>query len=165
MSAPVASMSSSAPKPKATSKPQHDYSEPDCVRQGRYPTRAYGILMDWECICRWGAMTYQRVYGEDTTKMTRRDRDKAILRVHGSTIHMLPLRVYLAIPTLPRLWRSTILMDEVKRTWLFVLKDNSSHEAMNIQLDKEDVKAVKAFLGLEHERAQWHHVSVLWSVP
>ena len=25
----------------------------ECIPQGRYPTRAYGILMDWEHICRW----------------------------------------------------------------------------------------------------------------
>lgn len=62
-------------------------------------------------------------------------------------------------------------MDSVRarRTWLFVLRDNSSYEVLHLSLDKEDitaVKAVEAFLGLEHVRAQWHHghVSVLWCV-
>ncbi|KAI0715751.1 hypothetical protein C8T65DRAFT_828529 [Cerioporus squamosus] len=155
MSAAAAS-TSSAPIPESSSGGSNK-----CVPQGPSPTRAYGVLIDWQCVCRWSAPRYQRVYGQDTSQMSPRDRDMAILKVHASTIRMLPHQVYLEFPNLPRLMRSVILMDEVKRTWLFVFKDDSSHEALHTHIDPEDVKAVKKFLGLEHQRAKWHRVSLI----
>ena len=134
-----------------------------CIPQGPHPTRAYGVIVDWECMCRWGALSYKRFYGEDPMQMPRRERDKAILRVHGTTIRVLPHRVYLAVPTLPRLERSLIYMGS-SRQWLFVFRDNSSYESLHVHIDMEDVRAVKKFLGVEHERAQWYYVMVGWCV-
>ena len=96
-------------------------------------------------------------------QMPRRERDKAIMRVHGTTIRVLPHRVYLAVPTLPRLERSLIYMGS-SRQWLFVFRDNSSYESLHVHIDMEDVRAVKKFLGVEHERAQWYYVMVGWCV-
>ena len=134
-----------------------------CIPQGPHPTRAYGVIVDWECMCRWGALSYKRFYGEDPMQMPRRERDKAILRVHGTTIRVLPHRVYLAVTTLPRLERSLIYMGS-SRQWLFVFRDNSSYESLHVHIDMEDVRAVKKFLGVEHERAQWYYVMVGWCV-
>ena len=71
-------------------------------------------------------------------QMPRRERDKAILRVHGTTIRVLPHRVYLAVTTLPRLERSLIYMGS-SRQWLFVFRDNSSYESLHVHIDMEDV--------------------------
>ncbi|KAI9058939.1 hypothetical protein FKP32DRAFT_1596816 [Trametes sanguinea] len=44
-------------------------------------------------------------------------------------------------------------------TWLLVLKDNSSYEALHAPLEAEDVRALKEFLGVRPQGARWYDVS------
>lgn len=71
----------------------------------------------------------------------------------------LPRQVYLAVPTMPRLRRSTLLLDMMAGTFLFVLRDNSSHAALHAQVSEEDIRRAKEFLGVpESEPVRWYKV-------
>lgn len=134
---------------------QHDAQPPS---QGRYPTRAYGILLDGECIHRFGVQLYERVRPGQLAEMSPEEARKKVLNIRGATLSSIAHMVYNAFPNIPELRHNLILMNDVAGIWLLVLKDISSHSCANAYLDPEDVKGAKRMLGLQSQVARWHHV-------
>ncbi|RPD57270.1 hypothetical protein L226DRAFT_536574 [Lentinus tigrinus ALCF2SS1-7] len=127
----------------------------EIVPQGPRPTRAYGIIIDQECIRR-RAMILLKEEGQDPAQMDPKELRKTMMDFTVTTISD---DVYYEVPGLPRFRRNLILMDGSKGTYLLVFKDDSSYVAMKSHLDPEDVKKAKKFLGLHRQAAKWHNVT------
>ena len=135
-----------------------EYPPPRKISQGSYPTRALGILLDEDCLIRWGTIFYEQVYPGELSTMSAERAREAVLAIRSATLSEIPQVVYDAFPNMPRLRRNTILMDDVAGTWLLVFKDNSSHACLHAYLDPEDVKGAKKLLGLERRGTKWYDV-------
>ena len=134
------------------------YPPPRKISQGSYPTRALGILLDEDCLIRWGTRFYEQVYPGELSTMSAEKAREAVLAIRSATLSEIPQVVYDAFPNIPRLRRNTILMNDAAGTWLLVFKDNSSHACLHAPLDPEDVKGAKKLLGLQRQAAKWYHV-------
>ncbi|RPD57265.1 hypothetical protein L226DRAFT_561456 [Lentinus tigrinus ALCF2SS1-7] len=153
-------MSTSATSSSAASLTDDVYDVPrdKIVPQGPRPTRAYGIIIDEECIRR-RAIILLKEEGQDPEQMTAKALRKAIRDMMAFTLTTIPADVYRDVPGLPHFRRNLLLMSESKGTYLLVFKDDSSCAAMQSHLDPEDVKKAKMFLGLQRQAAKWHYVT------
>ena len=140
--------------------PSEPVQTPQIISQGRHPTRAYGILIDDACLKRWGTKIYNELFDNKLLKMSPEEAHATLVVIRPATLSYLTRMVYGAFPNLPRLRRSTILMNDVAGTWLFVFKDNSSYACGHLSLNPEDVRGAKKLLGLQRQSAQWHNVLV-----
>ncbi|RPD73081.1 hypothetical protein L226DRAFT_614338 [Lentinus tigrinus ALCF2SS1-7] len=126
--------------------------------QGPRPTRAYGIIIDQECVRRRALILLKEFRGQDPEKMTPEELHKTLRSMMDFTLTTIPDDVYYEVPGLPRFRRNLLLMNESRGTFLLVFKDDSSYAAMQSHLDPEDVKKAKKFLGLQGQAAKWHNV-------
>ncbi|RPD57261.1 hypothetical protein L226DRAFT_614341 [Lentinus tigrinus ALCF2SS1-7] len=136
----------------------YDVPRDKIVPQGPRPTRAYGIIIDEECI-HHRALILLKEEGQDPEQMTPTELRKAVRDMMAFTLTTIPGDVYHEVPGLPRFRRNLLLMSESQGTYLLVFKDDSSHYAMQSHLDPEDVKKAKVFLGLQRQAAKWHYVT------
>lgn len=153
------SRTDTSPSPAALSL-QHEAQLPRIVSQGRYPTRAYGVLLDRECMYRLGTQLYEEAYPGKLSKMSPKEARKAVFVIRSATLAEIPDMVYDAFPNLPQLPHSLVLLSDVNDRWLFIFKDNSSRSCSHAYVDPEDVKGAKKLLGVPGQVAQWHRVSV-----
>ena len=70
---------------------------------------------------------------------------------------------YCKFPSIPRFERNVLLIicgrkPELRLVWLFVLKDNSSEEALHAPLVTEDVEAAMDLIGVERKSVKWFDV-------
>ena len=154
-------MSTTAIPPRSQSRPSAR-SRTKLVPQGPNPTRAFGFLLDKACITRFAEQNYEKVYGTKVSYdgMSEEEAEDMMEPVFFATVDMLPLLVYRNIPHLPRLRRRIILMDDVQRTFLFALKDDSSSEALKIQITPEDLEETRRTLTLGDQQPNWYYVSI-----
>ena len=131
---------------------------PKWVAQGSSPTRAYGVLLDEECLLRWGKVIHEQMYGTPLSNLSPEEERRTLLCARIATLSEIAYMVYEAFPNIPPLRRNTILMNDAAGTWLLVFKDNSSHACLHAPLDPEDVKGAKKLLGLQRQAAKWYHV-------
>ncbi|KAI0715757.1 hypothetical protein C8T65DRAFT_726474 [Cerioporus squamosus] len=152
-------MSSSAAT--SSSAPLSDVPKPvkEYIPQGPSPTLAYGIIIDEDCIYRRSMVLYKELRGEDPSQMSPEAARKAVSSIRGLAIMTISDDIYFAFPNLPRLKRNLLIKSDIDGTWLFIFKDNSSHAALHVPLDPEDVRGAKKMLGLHRQVAKWHRVS------
>ena len=132
----------------------------DRLRQGDIVTRAFAVKVDRECIRRWAEIVYDEYYPGKREQMTPEEYRKDVQdSMEFVTVNYMGYRAYCEFPNLPRLSRCALLVLCPELTWLFVFKDNSSHEVLHAPLDPADVKGVKEFLGVKKQRAQWYDVT------
>ena len=136
--------------------PSQPYTQ--SIAQGSSPTRAFGILLDQECLLRLGEAISERMCPGELSNMSPEEKRKTLLCARIATLSEIAYMVYEAFPNIPRLRRNTILMSDAAGTWLLVFKDNSSHACLHAPLDPEDVKGAKKLLGLQRQAAKWYHV-------
>ncbi|KAI0715754.1 hypothetical protein C8T65DRAFT_738389 [Cerioporus squamosus] len=153
---PSAASSPSAPGPDRDTlpKPVKEY-----IPQEPSPTLAYGIIIDEDCIYRRSMVLYKELRGEDPSQMSPDAARNAVSSIRGLAIMTIPDDIYFAFPNLPRLKRNLLIKSDIDGTWLFIFKDNSSHVALHVPLDPEDVRGAKKMLGLHRQVAKWHRVS------
>ena len=70
---------------------------------------------------------------------------------------------YCKFPSIPRFERNVLLIicgrkPELRLVWLFVLKDNSSEEALHAPLVTADVGAAMDWIGVERKGVKWFDV-------
>ncbi|KAI0706240.1 hypothetical protein C8T65DRAFT_830386 [Cerioporus squamosus] len=130
------------------------------LHQGRSPSRALAVKLDAEdCIMRWAEILYEEVYPGQRSQMSPEEFREDIKDMRTLTVNYMAYRVYCEFPNVPRLGRAGLLVPCPKLTWLFVFKDNSSHEVRHAPLDPVDVQGVKAFLGVKKQGAKWYDVT------
>ena len=104
-------------------------------------------------------MYHERLTGVDPKSLSPEEEREIIRSSFATTVRTMPDMVYCKLPNIPRLRRRLILMSGAARRYLFVLRDNSTHEAKTAPVHPEDIKAVKELLGIDQEPA-WYDVSV-----
>ncbi|TFY71589.1 hypothetical protein EVG20_g1426 [Dentipellis fragilis] len=140
----------------------HQSRKPSATRSRRNlivagtATRAYGFMLDRECIRHWAPIVYEEIYHAEMPVSDTED-GKATLRAscHMVTI-MLPAKIYREFPSIPCLWRRMILFSGGR--YLLVLKDNRSTATRTAQLDPEDVEGIRRKLDLGAQRPKWYDV-------
>ncbi len=75
-----------------------------------------------------------------------------------SSLVFIPRIISSEFPRIPRLHRSLVLMNGVKGTYLLVLKDNSSEDAINTDIYSSDVEGVRKMLDLGDQRPRWYSI-------
>ncbi|KAI0738773.1 hypothetical protein C8Q80DRAFT_1289214 [Daedaleopsis nitida] len=133
------------------------------VRQGKSVSRAWALEIDQDCLDRWGNILYDKLCpGTRATKSPEEVR-KTIRSWGLLPAHHMAYESYCKFSNLPRFERNVFVLPHSgtprRMTWLFVLKDNSSREALDAPVTPEDVEAVKAFLGVKEQDAKWFEVS------
>ncbi|RPD57236.1 hypothetical protein L227DRAFT_613845 [Lentinus tigrinus ALCF2SS1-6] len=160
---PEAKESESESSPSPSSSESEGEDEPDItnfVRQGKVFDRVKAIELDEECLNRWGEAVYDLLHGPNTHAQLSPERyRKEIVDRRLSAAYRMTYRTYCTFPNIPRLERNVLLIRRPGTlVWLFVLKDNSSKEAIHAPLDPEDVEAVKKFLGVKEQKVKWRAV-------
>ncbi|KAI0793790.1 hypothetical protein C8Q74DRAFT_1445349 [Fomes fomentarius] len=131
-----------------------------CLPQGDVVTRVYAVKLDDECVDRWGEILYDEVYPGKRERVSPEDFRDALDRMQTLTVNYMAHRIYCEFPNIPILRRASLFVPCPRRvSWLFVFKDNSSHEALHAPLDPADVIGVKSFIGVEKQSAKWYHVN------
>ena len=160
--------SSESSETNASTLPPRSAHEPEfqCIRQGKAVDRALAIKLDKECMYRWGEAIYDRCYpGTRTTDSPEVVRKKYSRLALGIAQHM-AYETYCRFPGIPRFRRNVLLVPrrrgrsrEFEMMWLFVLRDNSSQEALQAPLVTEEVEAAMEFLGVENKGVKWYDVT------
>ncbi|KAI0738777.1 hypothetical protein C8Q80DRAFT_209096 [Daedaleopsis nitida] len=155
MSTSTSSAHASTTRTRGPRSPKFKY-----VPQGRSVSRAWALEIDEDCLNRWGNALYDKLCpGARATKSPEEIRD--LIDDWGLIIaENMAYESYCKFPNLPRLERNVLVMPNSRGfKWLFVLKDNSSHDALNAPVTPEDVEGVKAFLEVKEQDAKWYDVS------
>ncbi|TFY71584.1 hypothetical protein EVG20_g1423 [Dentipellis fragilis] len=120
-------------------------------------TRAYGFILNQECIHYWAPIFYEEIHHTPMPKPTAKN-FKSKLRASCSMVTlMLPLKMYKEFPSIPRLWRRLILFPSGEG-YLFVLKDNRTMDTTNTELDPQDVEGIKKRLRLGEQSPKWYDI-------
>ena len=144
----------------ATQADRSPHIRPTCnPRQGPDVTRAYGFILDRECISRWTAICHERRTGVKPSSLSPEEEQEIIRSGFPVTLNWMAGIVYIKVPSIPRLSRRIILMSGAARRYLFVLRDNSSFEARNAPVYPDDIEAVKTLLELKDDPG-WYDVSI-----
>ncbi|KAI0767746.1 hypothetical protein C8Q74DRAFT_1439743 [Fomes fomentarius] len=149
-SAPATS-SDSPVSPGATTSTVARPPRPVYLPQGPAVTRAYAVKLDQKCIYRWGESLYDELYPGKRERMSKEEFRANIDRLEGLAVDYLVGRARQEFPNLPSLRRASIYVRCPRWAWLFVFKDNSSHEALRAPLDPADVIGVKEFIGVKKQ--------------
>ncbi|KAI9064484.1 hypothetical protein FKP32DRAFT_1591905 [Trametes sanguinea] len=131
------------------------------IPQGKAVGRALAIELDEACLTRWGTAICDKLFPGERAEMTPEQFRSRLWRMSFTTAQHMAYEAYCKIPGLPRFKRSVLAVErsDSGTTWLLVLKDNSSYEALHAPLKMEDVRALKEFLGVRPQRAKWYDVS------
>ncbi|KAI0793552.1 hypothetical protein C8Q74DRAFT_1365163 [Fomes fomentarius] len=122
------------------------------------PDRGYGLIVDQTCLRKWATAFHHRLYGDALSKMTPEEVERAIKSMSYSSLVFIPRIISSEFPRIPRLHRSLILMNGVEGTYLLVLKDNSSEDAINTDIYSSDVEGVRKMLDLGDQRPKWYSI-------
>ncbi|KAI0793567.1 hypothetical protein C8Q74DRAFT_1215144 [Fomes fomentarius] len=150
MSAAAASSSQTFARPRARRTVKR--AEPTT------PDRGYGLIIDQTCLRKYATALHHRLHGDALSKMTPEQAEQAITSMAYSSTVILPLSIYSEFPRIPRLHRSLVLMNGVQGTYLLVLKDNSSEEALDTAIYSSDVEGVRKMLDLGDQRPKWYSI-------
>ena len=132
-----ASISTARP-PSARRAPDPEFQ---FISQGKTVDRALAIKLDRECMRRWGEVIYDQIYpGTRTTDSPEVSCEKWA-RLALSIAEYMAYETYCKFPSIPVFRRGVLLITYPRLTWLLVLRDNSSHEALHAPLVPEDVNA------------------------
>ncbi|TFK89494.1 hypothetical protein K466DRAFT_584549 [Polyporus arcularius HHB13444] len=91
--------------------------------------------------------------------MSAEESREALFQLRSTTMGFMSYEVYCNFPNVLRLDRSALLVPCPRLTWLFVFKDNSSHECLHAQVDPADIEAVQEYLGVQKQSACWYKVA------
>ncbi|KAI0738795.1 hypothetical protein C8Q80DRAFT_209689 [Daedaleopsis nitida] len=116
--------------------------------QGPNPTRAFGYILYYDCLKVWADRFHEELRGVKISSLPEAEREKALRSILATTVYSIPMEVYRAVPGLPRLRRRIILMDGSTLTYMFVLKDDSSPEALKAKFSQEDLEKMAEVLGV-----------------
>ena len=132
------------------------------IRQGKRVDRALAFMLDEECMNRWGEQLYDLFYPGSRDRESPETHLKNLTKIDVYTAHHLAHETYCKFPSLPRFERSVLLVPirrrELECTWLFVLRDNSTEEALHAPLVPEDVEAAMDFIGVKQKGVKWFDV-------
>ncbi|KAI0738793.1 hypothetical protein C8Q80DRAFT_1124277 [Daedaleopsis nitida] len=128
------------------------------VPQGPHPTRAFGYILYFDCLRVWADRFYEELHGVKISSLPEAEREEALFSILATAVQSIPMEVYGKVPGLPRLLRRIILMDGSTMTYMFVLKDDSSPEALNAKVSEEDLKKMAEVLGVGDQKAKWYYV-------
>lgn len=144
----------------------YDYPEPlNCpkrvtIPQGPYPTRAFGYLLHHDCLVSWAERYYKKTNKTSISSLPEKDQKKAIDAILPATIFSIPIAIYHKLPNLPRFRRRMMLVDAYRETYLFVLKDDSSMEALSAPVSQEDLEQARKLLGVPEQQPDWYWVEI-----
>ncbi|KAI0767742.1 hypothetical protein C8Q74DRAFT_1439741 [Fomes fomentarius] len=155
-SSPAATPSTSSPAATPSTIPRR--SGRVYLPQGRAVTRAYAVKLDKKCIYRWAEMLYDEFDPGEREQMTPEEFRHELEGMEDFAVDYMISKVYRQFPNLPSLRRASLYVRCPRKSWLFVFKDNSSHEALHAHLDLADVKGVKEFIGVKKQGAKWYHM-------
>ncbi|KAI9064483.1 hypothetical protein FKP32DRAFT_1685752 [Trametes sanguinea] len=163
MSTSSHSQSNASPSASDSTETPHAVEpELEYIPQGKAVTRALAIVLDEACLTRWGTAICDELRLVEPGEMTPEQLRSFLVSMRVGITRRMAYEAYCKIPGLPRFERNVLAMDypdSVTTTWLLILKDNSSYEALHAPLEKEDVRALKEFLGVRPQRAKWYDVS------
>lgn len=145
----------SYPRVSNSSRPLH---KSRMIRQGQNPTCAFGYLLYSDCLSRWAEYHYEKMYGHKISSLPLEEREDAVFMILGATIEAIPLVVYKQVPGLPQLRRRMILMDAATVTYLFVLQDDSTPEALHSHVSQEDLDKMAEVLKITGQKPNWYSV-------
>ncbi|KAI0738765.1 hypothetical protein C8Q80DRAFT_1124259 [Daedaleopsis nitida] len=156
-------MSTSSAPAAASTTPTDRRRSPEFkyVPQGSSVGYAWALELDEDCLDRWGNTLYDRLRPGTRATMSPDEVHDVIHQADWKllTAEHIVYQSYCKFPNLPRLEHSVLV---IRRStgwkWLFVLKDNSSREALNAPVTPEDVEGLKVFLGIKHQEAKWFNV-------
>lgn len=160
----TSSSSSSQPKAGTSAEvypqsPNKTKPESRVIPQGKAVDRALAITLDKDCMHQWGEVIYDQLYpGTRTTDSPEISREKWA-RLALSIAEYMAYETYCKFPSIPVFRRGVLLITYPRLTWLLVLRDNSSHEALHAPLVPEDVNAAIEFLGVKQKGLKWYDVS------
>ena len=155
---------SSDPQSNAsTSTAPASQSKMKFIPQGKWVDRALAFILDQECMNRWGEKIYDMFYPGSRERETPEDHRKNLCSIELCTAEYLAYETYCKFPSIPRFERNVLLIicgrkPELRLVWLFVLKDNSSEEALHAPLVTEDVEAAMDWIGVERKSVKWFDV-------
>ncbi len=101
---------------------------------------------------------YDELYPGEREQMSQEEFRADIDSIERLAVDYLVGRAHERFPNLPPLRRASINVRCPRWSWLFVFKDNSSHEALHASLDPADVIGVKEFIGVKKQGAKWYDV-------
>ena len=155
-----ASISTTERSPSSRRAPEPEFQ---FIPQGKTVDRALAIMLDRECMRRWGEVIYDQFYPgtrtTDSAEVARKKHTRLALFIAQNMAY----ETYCRFPSIPRFRRNVLLVPrrrggEIEMTWIFVLRDNSSQEALQAPLVPEEVEAAMEFLGVEKKGVKWFDV-------
>ena len=153
---------SSDPQSNAsTSTAPASQSKMKFIPQGKSMDRALAFILDQECMNRWGEKIYDMFYPGSRERETPEDHRKNLCSIELCTAEYLAYETYCKFPSIPRFERNVLLIARrrgLEMLWLFILKDNSSEEALHAPLVPEDVEAAMDFIGVKQKGVKWFDV-------
>ncbi|KAI0808307.1 hypothetical protein C8Q74DRAFT_1443915 [Fomes fomentarius] len=151
-----------APSPAAPAAPAHpaSASRKGFVRQGEDVTVAFGFILDEPTLKPWAEYYYELAYHVKLSSLPPEEAKKAYDFILFTAVNLLPNRVYRNVRGLPRLHRAILLLNPQpgKLRWLFVLRDNSSRPALDLEIDPEDIKKAAEVLKVGDQEPKWYRV-------
>ena len=158
---------SSDPQSNAsTSTAPASQSKMKFIPQGKSMDRALAFILDQECMNRWGEKIYDMFYPGSRESESPEDHRKNLGGIELCTAEYLAYETYCRFSGIPRFRRNVLLVPrrrgrsrEFEMMWLFVLRDNSSQEALQAPLVLEEVEAAMEFLGVEKQDVKWYDVT------
>ncbi|KAI0808308.1 hypothetical protein C8Q74DRAFT_1363704 [Fomes fomentarius] len=157
--APAAPVRSLPPAPVIPPLASRHRAKPH-IRQGEDVTVAFGFILDESNLMPWAEYFYELRHGTKMTSLPPEETRKAFERIVFTAVNSLPFRVYHRVRGLPRLRRAILLLNPNpgKLRWLFVLRDNSSRPALDLEIDPEDIKKVAEVLKVGDQEPNWYRV-------
>ncbi len=149
-----------APAPTAPAPPA-SASRKGFVRQGEDVTVAFGFILDEPTLRPWAEYYYELAYHVKLSSLPPEEAKKAYNFILFTAVNLLPNRVYRTVRGLPRLHRTILLLNPQpgKLRWgLFVLRDNSSRPALDLEIDPEDIKKAAEVLKVGDQEPKWYRV-------
>ena len=133
------------------------------IHQGKRVDRALAFVLDQECMDRWGEQIYDIFYPGSREQESPETHSGNLSDIEVYTAEYLAYETYCRFPSIPRFERNVLLIicgrkPELRLVWLFVLKDNSSEEALHAPLVTEDVEAAMYWIGVERKGVKWFDV-------
>ncbi len=112
----------------------------------------------------WAEYFYELTYQAKMSSLPPEEVLDAYQDVVFTAVNTLPHTVYHRVRGLPRLYRAILMINPNpgKLKWMFVLRDNSSRPALDLEIDPEDIKRVAEVLKVEDQEPKWYRI-VLYS--
>lgn len=110
---------------------------------------------------RWGEQIYHIFYPGSREQESPQTHSGNLSDMELYTAEYLAYETYCKFPSIPRFERNVLLIARrrgLKMLWLFILKDNSSEEALHAPLVSEDVEAAMDFIGVKQKGVKWFDV-------